>query len=227
MFIWLGSAAGPAAIAALEFGGQPALQTTARQQSSFMILITLPAAVGLALVAKPLADVMVGEALRDGAAKVTPWIAAGGLFSGLTTYYFHTAFTLGKKTRLLLGAMAVPAVTNIALNLALIPRFGLNGAVAATAISYGLGLLASVILGRKAIALPIPWDTLGRAAIACAVMAVGVSLIPSMGGSLELALKASAGGVIYGVVAYALDAGGVRKQAWRVIGALKGRTVTA
>ena len=227
MFIWLGSAAGPAAIAALEFGGMPALHTTARQQSSFMILLTLPAAIGLALVAKPLAGVLVGPALSEGAAKVTPWIAASGLFSGFTTYYFHTAFTLGRATKLMLAAMAAPAAANIVLNVLLIPRFGLNGAVIATAVSYGLGLLASAILGRRAIKLPIPWDTLARAGAASAVMAIVVSLIPAVGGILELALKATAGGLVYGAIAYVLNAGGIRVEGRRILGSLKARTAAA
>ena len=51
IFIWLGMAGGPAAIAALERGGLEALQKTAREQAGLMILIALPAATGLALVA--------------------------------------------------------------------------------------------------------------------------------------------------------------------------------
>jgi len=227
MFIWLGSAAGPAAIAALEFGGRPALDKTAREQSSFMLLITIPAAVGLALVARPLADLLVGEALRDGAARVTPWIAASGLFAGITTYYFHTAFTLAKATRLLLVAMTVPAVANIILNVALIPRFGLMGAVVATAVSYALGLIASAVIGRRAIALPIPWDTVLRAGAASALMAVVVSLIPDFGGLLELTLKAGTGGLVYGLAALALDAGGARSQGMMLIARLRGRISAA
>jgi len=227
MFIWLGSAAGPAAVAALEFGGLSALQTTARQQSSFMIFLTLPAAVGLALVAKPLAGVLVGPALSAGAAQVTPWIAISGLFSGLTTYYFHTAFTLGKATRLMLAAMAVPAVANIVLNVALIRHWGLQGAAIATAVSYGLGLIASILLGRRVIKLPIPWDTLARSAVASAVMAIAVALIPAMGGVLELGLKAAGGGLVYGVVAYALNTSGVRIEVRRLLVALKAPRVVA
>ena len=227
IFIWLGSAAGPAAIAALEFGGRPALDKTAREQSSFMLLIAIPAAVGLALVARPLADLLVGEALRDGAAQVTPWIAASGLFAGVTTYYFHTAFTLAKATRLLLLAMTVPAVANIVLNLLLIPRFGLMGAVVATAISYALGLVASAVIGRRAIALPIPWSTVLRAGVASAVMALVVSLIPDFGGILELGLKAGLGGLIYGLVALALDAGGARGQAATLVAKLRARVSPA
>jgi O-antigen/teichoic acid export membrane protein len=227
IFIWLGSAAGPAAIAALEFGGRPALDKTAREQSSFMLLIAIPAAVGLALVARPLADLLVGEELRAGAARVTPWIAASGLFAGITTYYFHTAFTLAKATRLLLLAMTVPAAANIVLNVLLIPRFGLMGAVVATAISYALGLLASAVIGRRAIALPIPWDTLLRAGAASAVMALVVSLIPAFGGVLELALKAGAGGLVYGLVALALNAGGARSQGAALLSRLRAKVSPA
>jgi len=68
-----------------------------------MVALALPAAVGLALVARPLAEVMVGPALRVGAARVTPWIAASALFSGLTVYYLNPAFTLARRTGLLLG----------------------------------------------------------------------------------------------------------------------------
>jgi O-antigen/teichoic acid export membrane protein len=105
VFIWLGMAGAPALIAALERGGQASLNEAAREQASFMILLTLPAAVGLALVASPLADLMIGEALREGASHVTPWIAASGWLSGMTTYYLLQAFTLARRTPLLIVSM--------------------------------------------------------------------------------------------------------------------------
>ena len=212
LFIWLGMAGGPAAVAALERGGPEALRRTAREQASLMALLALPAAAGLALVASPLAEVMVGPALRAGAAQVTPWIALSGLLGGATTYYFHTAFTLGRRTGRLLAAMAVPAAANVALNLLLTPRFGLQGAVIATAASYALGLLASALLGRRVLALPIPWTALGRAALATAAMTIAVLRLPSMGGAAELALKAATGAAVYALAAFALDAGGVRSR---------------
>ena len=55
MFIWLGMAGQPACIAALERGGREALKKTATDQASMMILVALPASVGLMLVAGPLA----------------------------------------------------------------------------------------------------------------------------------------------------------------------------
>ncbi len=222
LFIWLGAAGGPAAVAALERGGREALARSAREQASLMVLLCLPAAVGLALVAKPLAHLMVGEGLRDGAAAVTPWIAASGFFGGITTYYFHTAFTLARRTQLMLAAMAIPAALNLVLTFLLIPRYGLNGAVWATAASYGAGALASALLGRKVMPLPIPWTALGRCGLAAAGMALAVSLIPATGGLVELFGKAAAGLAVYAVLVFMLDAAGARSHGTRLVRSLQG-----
>ncbi|PVM89216.1 polysaccharide biosynthesis protein [Caulobacter radicis] len=212
VFIWLGMAGGPAMVAALERGGQPALEDSAREQADFMVLLTLPAAVGLALVARPLTEVMIGPALREGAAGVTPWIAASGWLSGVTTYYLLQAFTLGRRTTMLSACMAIPAGANLVLNLILIPRFGLSGALWATTASYALGAIAAGVLGRRACALPIPWQTLARTGLACGLMAAVVLALPDVGGLFELILKAGLGAATFGGAALLLDAGGARAR---------------
>jgi O-antigen/teichoic acid export membrane protein len=179
--------------------------------------------VGLALVARPLADVMVGQGLREGAAQVTPWIAASAFLAGVTTYYFHTAFTLARRTGLLIVAMALPAAANIGLCLVLIPRFGLQGALWATVASYGLGALASWGLGRRALALPVPWLLLGKAGVASAAMALAVRAVPAYGGLGELAAKAAVGMVVYGALAFALDICGARTHSGRLVRALQAK----
>lgn len=212
LFIWLGMAGGPAAVAALERGGETALRVTALDQARLMALIGLPAAAGLALVSRPLCQLMVGPALAGPAAAVTPWIALSALFSGVTTYYFHTAFTLGRRTRLLLLAMAIPAVVNLILALVLVPRFGLMGAVWATAASYGLGLLASAGLGRRALRLPLPWSTLAKVAAATAVMALAIAALPRLDGVRALCLETAVGVLVYAAAVLALDAAGARSR---------------
>lgn len=226
MFIWLGMAGGPAMVAALERGGRPALDASAREQSSFMILLTLPAAVGVALVAHPLSEVMIGPDLAEGAAHVTPWIAFGAFFAGITTYYLHQAFTLGRKTHLLLAAMTIPAGLNLVLNIVLIPRHGIDGAMWATAISYAVGAVASWAIGRSAMPLPLPVEALWKAGLACLAMAVVVRLIPNFGGILELALKAGAGAVVYAGVIYALDGGGVRSRGASLLQGLRAKVAS-
>jgi O-antigen/teichoic acid export membrane protein len=223
VFYWLGMAGGPAAVAALEHGGRAALERAAREQATLMIAVTLPAAIGLALVAHPLAELMIGPALRDGAARVTPWIAASAFFSGMTTYYLHMAFTLSRRTTLLFVVMAMPAAANLGFNLLLIPCYGLDGAMWSTTGSFVLGAVASYTLGRRALALPLPWATLGRCLAAAVGMAMAVLALPALGGVVELALKAGVGAVVYGALAWLLDAGGARDQSRRLIGLVQSR----
>jgi O-antigen/teichoic acid export membrane protein len=226
LFLWLGAAGGPALIMAFERGGEAGLARSAREQAGFMLALALPAALGLALVSKPLADVMVGPALRVGAAQVTPWIAASALFLGLTNGYTHQAFMLGRRTGLMLLAMAVPAIANIGLCLALIPRFGLQGAVWATAASYGIGLVASAVIGRRAQPMPIPWGAIARTLAATAVMGLAVAALPALGGIVELGLKAGVGAAVYGACAYLLDLAGLRSRTGRLLVGLKTRMAT-
>ncbi|HUH08945.1 MAG TPA: polysaccharide biosynthesis C-terminal domain-containing protein [Brevundimonas sp.] len=227
LFIWLGTAGTPALVMALERGGREQLVAAAREQASTLVLIGLPAAVGVALVARPLSEFMIGENLREAAILVTPWIALSAFLSGMTVYYFGQAFTLGRRTGWLLLAMSVPALSNIALNLFLIPRFGVVGAAWATAGSFAVGLIASIVIGRRILQLPIPWDALFRCSLAAGVMALAVWRLPTIGGLTELLLDASVGALVYGACAYALNAGGVRELGRRLISTARTRRALA
>ena len=213
LFIWFGAAGTPAMVNALEHGGEAALKANARQQLTTMAFVLFPAVGGLIMVAPSLGGLMIGDGLRDKALLVTPLISIGALFSGLNTYYFLQAFTLARKTRLLVVAMAVPAVANIALNIILIPAMGLIGAAWASAASFALGLLASWLLGLGALRLPVPlWDLL-RVAAATAAMIVTLMLLPSWGGLAEVVLKSVTGAFVYGALAWILNLNGIRAVA--------------
>ncbi len=222
LFVWFGAAGTPAMVHALESGGEPALRQTARQQLTTMAFILFPAVGGLIMVAPSLGGFLIGEGLRQQALMVTPLISAGALFSGLNTYYFLQAFTLAKRTRLLVVAMAIPAISNIALNVILIPRMGLMGAAVASAASFALGLAGSWMLGRKALALPVPLIELTRIGLCTAAMMAVVAATPSLfGGLLDAAIKATAGGCVYAALAWLLDLNGVRALAAPMIDRLR------
>jgi O-antigen/teichoic acid export membrane protein len=223
LFIWLGAAGGPAAVAALERGGMAALRSEARQQISLMLLICVPAAAGLALVAHPLAELMVGEEMREGAARVTPWIALSGFFAGVTAHYLYQAFTLARRTRLALVPLGIAAAANVLLNLLLIPRFGLDGAMWAAAAGYAIGAASALVIGRRVMPLPIPVDVLAKVLAATAAMAVAVSLVPAWGGFAELAVKAGVGTLVYAILAFALDIAGARRLAQGLARSLQAR----
>jgi O-antigen/teichoic acid export membrane protein len=217
LFIWLGAAGTPALIMAWERGSREAFRTAAREQASTFILIGLPAAVGVALVASPLADFMIGEDLRAAAASVTPWIALSALLSGVTAYYLSQSFVLGKRTDRLLLTLCIPAGANVILNLILVPAMGLTGAAVATTASFAIGVAASIGMGGRIVAMPIPWDTLARCGVASALMAAAVSALPAPGGFPEVILKAGIGATVYAVVVIVLNAAGVRDLGRRML----------
>jgi O-antigen/teichoic acid export membrane protein len=120
--------------------------------------------------------------------------------------------------------MAVPAVANIGLNLILIPRLGVLGAAVATALSFAIGLVACLLISRRAIALPIPWEALVRCGLASTGMALVVWRLPPLGGFIELMLDASVGGLVYAALALTLNAAGVRDVLNRLIKARRSAT---
>ena len=210
LFIWFGAAGGPAMVNALEHGGEAALFDNARRQIRTMVFILFPAVGGLIMVAPALGDLLIGPALRDQAVAVAPLISLGALFSGLNTYYFLQAFTLARKTKLLIVAMSIPAVSNIALNIALIPIMGLPGAALASALSFGLGLVASCLLGLKTLPLPLAVPDLLKTAAAAGVMMAAVACVPHFGGIFELTAQALVGVVVYAALALLFDLNGIR-----------------
>jgi O-antigen/teichoic acid export membrane protein len=200
----------PLVLAAFERGGRHAAEREARGLISTMLLIGVPAATGIALVAEPLAEALIGEEVRAGAMVIIPWIAFAGLMNGLLMHYYSVAFQIAQKTGEQALLMVVPAGVNIAANLILIPWFGIIGAVIATIGSYMIGIGVIAGRGRRYIRLGFPLlDTLKIAAASLA-MWPAVMLVPDFGSWAELFCKATAGGIVYVTVAFIIDAGGAR-----------------
>ncbi|MEL7112451.1 MAG: lipopolysaccharide biosynthesis protein, partial [Pseudomonadota bacterium] len=207
---WAAMAAAPLVMAAYERGGPEAAAEESRGLIRTLLLIGVPAATGLALVATPLSEALIGEAVRDGARQIIPWIAFAGLLNGLIIHYYAEVFHLAHRTGELALLMLIPAAANIALNLVLIPQFGLLGAVTATLASYALGLAVLALKGRRLIALPMPIRDLTKIALAAIAMCPVIWALPAWGSWPELLIKVAAGGLTYVMVAFALDAGGAR-----------------
>ena len=207
---WAAMAGSPLVMAAYETGGKDAARDEARGLIRTLFLIGIPAATGLALVARPLAEALIGEDVRAGAMTIIPWIAVAGLLNGLLIHYFSEAFQLAHRTKERAFLMLIPAGVNVALNLALIPLFGLMGAVGATVGSYALGILVLASRGHRHVALPIPLNDLMRVGLAAAAMWPALILVPAWGSWPELIAKAVLGGAVYAMTAVILDAGGAR-----------------
>jgi len=174
--------------------------------------VTFPAVAGLISLAPELTQLLIGEALRTKALSVTPLIALGALLAGLNTYYFLVPFSLARKTYLLILAMSVPAIANVALNLLLIPGMGLQGAALAYTLSFAIGIPACWLLGFRATPLPLPISDLAAIAGISATMAFALSRLPDMDTTATLLIKPPLGILIYGALILSLNICGSRAR---------------
>ncbi|MGE0742752.1 MAG: glycosyltransferase [Hyphomonadaceae bacterium] len=220
LFMGLSAAFAPLVFATYEDKGPDAAREIAGNAFVTLAAIVLPACVGLILVAQPLADIMVGQALRAETVQALPWLAVAGLFSGFTLYYWSEAFQLTRRTGLRAALIAAPGVFQILLTLWFAPTQGAVGAAMAAAISACIGFVLLGWVGRNLIALPMPMGALARIGAATLAMAVAVLAMPD---ALGLVAKVTAGGAAYALAAIALDIFGLRVRASAVWSALMRR----
>jgi len=212
LFIWLSMAATPIAVTLMEKEGVESSKGIMKDYGASLLWIAMPAATGIALVAKEFGFIL-GESVRDGAITVMPLIAFAGVLNGLISYYAQRAFMLSGKTNMFMWAMVPPVVLNIGLNLWLIPIHGLMGAVFSTVISYGLGFVLAVIIGRRYYPLPIPVRATLEIGFSCACMAAAVLALPNLShlhDLIALVIKAAVGAIVYGAVCMAINAANSR-----------------
>ena len=207
---WAAAAGAPMMMAAWEREGPTAMREISSHLARTLLLVAAPAAAGLALVAEPLSQVMIGEEMREQAASIMPWIALSGLINGFVLHYVSEAYQLSHRTDLRAWLMLAPTLTNVALNVILLPWIGLMGAVYATVASYALALVLLAGVARQLAPLSWPWVDFLKVAGACSAMAIVVRMTPALGGMPELLLKASVGATIYVMTALVFDAAGAR-----------------
>ena len=212
LFVWISMAATPIAVTLMEKEGVERSRDIMKDYGASLIWIAMHAATGIALVANEFGFIL-GENVRAEAITVMPMIAFAGVLNGLISYYAQRAFMLSGKTSMFMWAMVPPVVLNIGLNIWLIPIHGLMGAVYATVISYALGFILAVAVGRRFYPLPLPIRATFEIGFACICMAAAVLALPSLGhfhDLITLVIKAGVGAVVYGAVCMAINAANSR-----------------
>lgn len=116
----------------------------------------------LVLMGDRVADLMLGDDFVEGSS-IIGLVAAGNLlwFAGIL---FHQPLELDLRTRAIALQALTAGVLNIALNLALIPPFGLMGAAWATLGSYAAYTVTAYLWSKRSVGLQadVPWATIWR-----------------------------------------------------------------
>lgn len=190
-------AAYPLVVDALEKSGQHAATAQLDQNLTLLCAISLPAVVGVSLLAPNIAGVLLGANFRDAAALVIPVIAIGAFLAGIKAFYFDLSFQLGQSTIGQVWVTLVGALVNVCLSLLLIPLYGLIGAAYATVVAYIVGLTLSIVWGRKVFPLPVPVNNLAKIAGATSGMALALVPICSYRGVPALVGQVLVGSLVF------------------------------
>lgn len=136
------------------------------------LLICVPAACGLIILAKPLVELLVPSDYIAGY-RIILYVAMGAVFLGLQQIY-QKGFIFHRKTGFIMLAILSAGVFNLALNFLFIPKFGYMAAAVTTLVSY-IALCFFMAIGSKKI---FKWDfpkkSLARVAISSLFMGLGV-----------------------------------------------------
>lgn len=129
------------------------------QLSTVYAIFLATVVLSLASFAEPIVGVIAPPSFAA-AAGVIPWIALASGFRG-AYYLVVTPVFYGMKTWVIPVLSAVAASVNIAVNLVVIPRYGLMGAAYSTALAYGLLAGLALVAAQRAYPIPYEWARVG------------------------------------------------------------------
>jgi O-antigen/teichoic acid export membrane protein len=164
----------PLVVQVLENEGHEAARLQAGRNGIALLLVALPACAGLALTADYIAASLVGPAFRSGVAALLPIMSFTALARGLRAHFIDHAFHLSGRPLLMMWTYGPATVANIALNLYVVPRYGMMGAAWTALVCQGFTIVGGWFLGTSL--FPV-WLPVGQViACICAVIPMTVAL---------------------------------------------------
>ncbi|MDD6048510.1 MAG: polysaccharide biosynthesis C-terminal domain-containing protein [Methanobrevibacter ruminantium] len=170
----------------------------------YYLLLTIPAAVGMSVLSKPLLYIITTPEIALGGYMVTPFVCLGAIFMGM--YGITNNLLILEKNTMILGKLwIVVAISNIILNLLLVPYLNILGAAIATLICYILAFAVTAIASKKTMRLPFNIKELLKIVIAASIMGIAVYIMHPIG-IINVLISIVAGVIIYFAIIFILKA---------------------
>ena len=164
-------------------------------------ILTFPALAGVSILATPLLTLLLGQ---EAAAATLYYqlLSVSFILFGFGIPFGDLMATVGQSRKLffLNGSLAL---ANLLLNLLLIPRFGVLGAVGSTLACHTTYTLATSHFARSSVRYSIPWNALIRIALAAIAMALLLARIFGLQSQM-LVLPILTGAVFYTTLLFVL-----------------------
>jgi O-antigen/teichoic acid export membrane protein len=160
----------------------------------YFLMIAIPSAFGLSILAKPLLSVLTKPEFVIGST-VIPFVAFGSVLNGFYLICLYVIY-LANKTHLTVRLLGISAILNIVLNLALIPLMGIIGAAIATLIAYGVLGILTLMVSRRYLRFDLSLPFIGKSIASSVIMSLCIWLINPQ------SLKALIISMFLGVIVY-------------------------
>ncbi len=193
------TAAWPLLVRVYESHGRPQVEVLMRSYTRVVLLLSIPTVAFVTATAGPWVHGLTGNSYSySGAIAVIPWVALGAVFYSLAIVG-NSGLVVSKHTWPLVYGACIGLGVNVAINLVLIPRYGIMGAAVATPISNLTYLFATHWWARRYATWLFPYTTAIRAIAAALVGYVVARWAMTLFGhfSEQIAAAAIAGGIVY------------------------------
>ena len=191
---------GPIEINIWEKGGMEKSREFVSKITRYYLIVCLPAAVGISVLAKPIISVLTVPEYYEGY-RIVSFVVFGGFLLGLQQR-FHSGLIFYKKTLLIMFCIVAAGILNIALNLLFVPKYGYMAAAATTLVGYAFLVVLMIIVSRRVFMWRFPFKSLGK--IACASVVMGIVVYPIGNSLTSSTLLNLIAGICTGAIIYFL-----------------------
>ena len=200
----------PLAVQVLEHQGKQAACLQAGRNGIALLVVALPACIGLAFTADYVAASLVGPAFRAGVATLIPIMSFTALARAICSHFINHAFHLSGRPLQMLWTYVPATVLNIGLNLYIVPRYGMLGAAWTAFACQWTTVVVGWFVGTSLFPVWLPIGQMLRNVAATIPMIAGLILIRFPLNWFGLFNALVLGGVLYSVSIILLDVGEVR-----------------
>ena len=156
-----------------EAGDMDKVNTFLSYSMKYYLLITIPAAIGLSLLSKPLLYILTTDIIANQGYMITPLVALGAIFMGIYGIV-NNIIILEKKTTILGYIWISVAVLNVVLNILAVPYLGIYGAGLATLVCYFFAFAVTLVYSKRYAKLPFDYKSIAKIIFSAAIMGIFV-----------------------------------------------------
>jgi O-antigen/teichoic acid export membrane protein len=206
--------------------GDTAVRAHFAECAELLFGITLPAALGFAMISGHIANVVLGADFREIAVQTMPIVAVAVIFQIMTQQYLHASFLLSGRNGFYLINTVTIIVANVILSWVLVQGHGAIGAAWARLGADAIGFVCALALTRLAFPVPLPTRRLGLIMIAGLVMALAVGALDRelhVAHLLSCIVLAGTGAATYAALGWLFDISHTRRRLRSALVMLRGR----